>query len=48
MQIKDVFFLNETLKEVEMGDSLLFLFEKDIAVNDDSLCIDSQERKKRK
>lgn len=47
MQIKDVFFLNETLKENEMGDSLLFLFEKVIAVNADSLCIESQERKER-
>lgn len=47
MLIKDVFFLNETLKENEMGDYLLFLFEKVIAVNADSLCIESQERKER-
>jgi len=29
VQIKDVFFFNETLKDVEMGESLLLLFEKE-------------------
>jgi hypothetical protein len=43
VQIKDVFFLNESLNEDEMGDSLLFLFEKVIAVNGDSSGIDSPE-----
>ena len=45
VQIKDVFFFTETVKEVEMGETLLFLFEKDIADNDDSLSIDSQDSK---
>jgi hypothetical protein len=44
VQIKDVFFLNETLKDVEMGNTLLFLFEKVISVNANSLCIDNQIR----
>jgi hypothetical protein len=44
VQIKDVFFFNETLKDVEMGESLLFLFKKEIAVNAESLCIESPER----
>ena len=48
MQIKDVFFFTETLNEVEMGESLLFLFEKDIADKDASLSIDSQDRKESK
>ena len=45
VQIKDVFFFTETLKEVEMGETLLFLFEKNITENDDSLCINSQDSK---
>lgn len=45
VQIKDVFFFTETLKEVGMGDTLLFLFEKDITDNDDSLSIDNQDSK---
>jgi len=48
VQIKDVFFCTETVKEVEMGETLLFLFEKDIADNDDSLSIDSQDSKDNK
>lgn len=48
VQIKDVFFFTETLKEVEMGETLLFLFEKDIADKEDSLCIDSQDSKESK
>jgi hypothetical protein len=44
VQIKDVFFLNESLKDVEMGNSLLFLFEKVISVNANSFCIESQVR----
>jgi hypothetical protein len=45
VQIKDVLFFNETLKDVEMGESLLFLFEKEIAVNAESLCIARKKRK---
>jgi hypothetical protein len=45
VQIKDVFFFTETVKEVEMGETLLFSFEKDIADNDDSLSIDSPDSK---
>jgi hypothetical protein len=48
VQIKDVFFFNETLKNVEIGESLLFLFEKEIAVNAENLSIESPERKERK
>jgi Nse4 C-terminal len=48
VQIKDVFFFTETLNEVEMGESLLFLFEKDIADKDASLSIDSQDSKESK
>jgi hypothetical protein len=48
VQIKDVFFFTETIKEVEMGDYLLFLFEKNITENDDSLCINSKDSKESK